>query len=183
MAYRGIFTGIQNKDKYIGDATKVTFRSIWERNTFRWLDQNPKVLKWCSEEIAIPYICETDNMPHHYFPDLYVELDDGVKLLVEIKPAEQIVPPLPRKKTKKFIMEVMTFAKNKSKWLAASKFAADNDMEFVLWTENTLRGMGISITATLTEKKVVRAERKLLPNSKYNPKNRKKKIARPKRRS
>lgn len=182
MAYRGAWTGMVNKEKYLGSG-QIIFRSIWERNTFKWLDENPKILKWSSEEIAIPYICETDNRPHHYFPDLYVELENGVNLLVEIKPYEQTTPPKPRKKTKKFISEVMTYAKNKSKWIAANKFAADNGMQFVIWTEKELKSFGIPTTSTFTEKKVARSERKLLPNSKYNPKNRKRRVAKPSRRS
>ena len=50
MAYKGKYK-IKNPDKYIGNPNKVVFRSLWERNAFRWCESNPKVKLWNSEEM------------------------------------------------------------------------------------------------------------------------------------
>jgi hypothetical protein len=39
----------------------------------------------------------------------------------------------------------MTFAKNKSKWLAAHKYAKENGAEFKIWTEVVLKKLGMPI--------------------------------------
>ena len=69
MAYKGKYT-VKNKKKYAGDPTKVTYRSLWERNAFRWAESNPQVRAWNSEEVVVPYKCKTDNKLHRYFVDM-----------------------------------------------------------------------------------------------------------------
>ena len=39
----------------------------------------------------------------------------------------------------------MTYAKNTSKWEAANQYAADRGWKFEVWTENTLKRLGIKI--------------------------------------
>ena len=90
MAYKGKYTR-KNKSKYLGDPTKVIYRSLWERQTFKWCEGSPRVKKWNSEEIVIPYKCKTDNRIHRYYVDLLVELDNREIILVEIKPKKQTV--------------------------------------------------------------------------------------------
>lgn len=147
MAYRGKYT-IKNKAKYVGDPDKVVYRSMWERQVFRWLEANPDVVEWNSEEIVIPYTCATDNKRHRYFIDIYFKLTNGKRYLVEIKPDKETKPPkTPKKRTKRYITESLTYVKNQSKWKAASEFAADNGVEFQVWTENTLKALGIKVLA------------------------------------
>jgi hypothetical protein len=143
MTYKGKFRP-RNRAKYFGDPDNVTYRSLWERNAFRWCDENPSVVRWNSEEVIVPYICETDGKQHRYFIDLYLEMKSGKKYLIEIKPDSQTKPPKPvKRRTKKHLNEVLTFVKNQSKWRTADQFAKHNGMEFQVWTENTLEGMGI----------------------------------------
>ena len=112
MAYKGRYK-IKNPDKYLGNPTNVIFRSLWERNTFRWCENNPKVRAWSSEEIVVPYKCKVDNKLHRYFVDLYVEMNNGQTILVEIKPKKVSLPPKqPNRKTYKFLYEVITVSKN-----------------------------------------------------------------------
>jgi hypothetical protein len=145
MAYRGKFTP-KNKDKYVGDYTNITYRSLWERNTFRWIDANNDIVKWNSEEVVIPYRCATDNKMHRYFIDLWFKTKDGKTYIIEIKPKSQTTPPKsPARRTRKYISEAMTYAKNQSKWMAATEFAKDNGITFQVWTEDTLKGLGIKI--------------------------------------
>ena len=148
MAYKGRYK-IKNPDKYLGNPTNVIFRSLWERNTFRWCENNPKVRAWSSEEIVVPYKCKVDNKLHRYFVDLYVEMNNGQTILVEIKPKKETLPPKqPKRKTKKFLNEVITFSKNQDKWEAADQYARHKGWKFQVWTEETLKNLGIKLLNT-----------------------------------
>lgn len=145
MAYSGRYT-VKNPSKYWGDPTKVFFRSLWERQVFRWLDDNPQVDKWQSEETTIPYICKTDGKRHMYYMDVKVKWGNGETFLIEIKPKNQtLAPKVQKRKTKKYIREVMTYLKNQSKWEAANSHAMRNGWKFQVWTEDTLKQLGIKL--------------------------------------
>lgn len=145
MAYRGKYTP-KNKGKYVGDPAKITYRSLWERNLMRWCDENPDVKQWGSEEVVIPYVCSTDGKRHKYFIDFAIIFKNGNKYLVEVKPDKETKPPKPpKKKTKRYISEQLTYVKNQSKWKAASEFAKDNGWSFVVWTEDHLKQLGLKI--------------------------------------
>ena len=148
MAYKGRYT-IQNKKKYLGDPSKVVYRSLWERNAFRWCENNNKVRAWSSEEIVVPYKCSVDKKLHRYFVDLYVEMTNGKTYLVEIKPKKETQPPKqPKRKTKRYINEVLTFSKNQDKWEAADQYARHKGWKFQVWTEETLKNLGIKVLNT-----------------------------------
>jgi len=145
MAYKGKFTP-KNPQKYVGDVKGIVYRSLWERNTFRWIDANANIVAWNSEEVVVPYICGTDNKVHRYFMDLWFKTSDGKTYIVEIKPKKQTQPPKePKRKTRRYIKESLTYIKNQSKWEAASEFAANRGWHFQVWTEDTLKSMGIKI--------------------------------------
>jgi len=145
MSYRGKFSP-RNPAKYRGDVTNITYRSLWERQFFRWLDEQSFVKCWSSEETVIPYRCKTDGQIHRYFVDVKMEFTDGRVFLIEIKPQRETEPPVnPGRKTKRYITEVMTYAKNTSKWEAAREYAADRGWHFEVWTENTLKKLGIKL--------------------------------------
>ena len=144
MSYKGKYA-IKNKNKYLGDPTKVVYRSLWERQTFKWCESSPRVKKWNSEDIVIPYKCKTDNRIHRYYVDLLIELDNREIVLVEIKPKKETTPPKKRAKTKRYINEVMTYVKNTSKWEAAQQYANHKGWKFQVWTEETLKNLGIKL--------------------------------------
>lgn len=148
MAYSGRYS-VRNKNKYEGDASRVIFRSLWERQVFKWIDENPSIVKWSSEEVVIPYRCQTDNRIHRYFIDVKLVMEDGKTYLVEIKPKSQAKPPKTRRKTKKYLREVMTYAKNESKWKAANEYCADRGWKFLVWTEDHLKELGIKLLTPL----------------------------------
>lgn len=136
----------RNPGKYRGDADKIFYRSLWERQTFRWLDENPQVVTWQSEEKIIPYVCKTDGKYHRYFVDLMVTFINGETHLIEIKPKKQTLPPKqPSVKSRKYIFEVMTYAKNISKWEAATEYCEKHGYKFTIWTEDELKGLGIKL--------------------------------------
>jgi|TARA_B110001454_G_C12298963_1_gene258643 hypothetical protein len=144
MSYKGRYK-IKKPEKYLGDYSKVIYRSLWERQAFKWCENNPKVKAWNSEEVVIPYKCKTDNRLHRYFVDLLIEMDNGRIILVEIKPKSQTLPPKQKRKTKKYINEVTQFVKNQSKWEAANTFAEHKGWKFQIWTEDTLSNLGIKL--------------------------------------
>ena len=145
MAYSGRYP-VANPQKYDGDSTKVYYRSLWERQVFKWCESNPQVIRWSSEETVIPYKCKTDNRIHRYFVDVKIKLESGETYLVEIKPKkETIAPTKPSRQTKKYVKEVMTYVKNQSKWEAAEEYCMQRGWKFVVWTEDTLKSLGIKL--------------------------------------
>ena len=85
MTYSGTYK-IKHKSKYKGDVSNVVYRSMWEKYVFMWLDSNPDVKYWSSEETVIPYYYEYDKRYHKYFVDIKVTYKDGNTSIIEIKP-------------------------------------------------------------------------------------------------
>ncbi len=142
--YKGFYR-VKNPAKYEGDFKNVIYRSHWEMQVFRWCDTNDQVLKWSSEEIVVPYWYPLDKKYHRYFVDVKFSTKDGT-FLVEIKPKSQTVQPKkPSRQTKRFLEEARTYVKNQCKWKAADEFAKDKGWQFVIWTEDTIKSLGIRI--------------------------------------
>lgn len=142
MAYSGRFSP-KNPKKYAGDPTNIIWRSLWEYKVMKYLDENPSVIEWKSEEIAIPYISPVDGKRHRYFPDFIVRVKraDGSihTMMLEVKPKAQTVEPkVQKKRTKRYITEVMTWGVNSAKWSAAREYCLDKGWEFKLITEDNL---------------------------------------------
>lgn len=140
--YKGRFSP-KNPEKYKGDPTNIIYRSLWERKVMVYLDENPNVIEWNSEEIIIPYISPVDNRPHRYFPDFWVRArsKDGLTktMLLEVKPKAQTKEPKKKSKvTKKYITEVMTWGVNQAKWKYAQEYCLDRGWEFKILTEDEL---------------------------------------------
>jgi len=133
-----------NPQKYVGDVSNIVYRSSYELKAFRWCDFTPSILEWSSESIVIKYFDPTTQKIRRYFPDLYLRLEEKTgevkRYIVEIKPKRQTLPPnpSPRKKTRTYLTEVKTYAKNEAKWTAARNFCLDNGLEFKLVTEEEL---------------------------------------------
>ena len=108
-----------------------------------WLDRNPDVISWQSEELIIPYVSPADSRWHRYFPDFVVKVrtkEGQLKTMVlEVKPDKQTKPPEVKKRiTKQYISEVTTWGVNQAKWKAAQEFCADRGWEFKIITEHHL---------------------------------------------
>lgn len=132
----------QNPKKYRGDANKIIYRSSWEVRVMKWLDDNPNVIWWASEELPIPYKSPIDQKIHRYFPDFIVRLKQrGGKektLILEIKPESQTKEPVRKRKTARFIQEAATYAINQEKWRAADLFCKEHGWQFRVLTEKDL---------------------------------------------
>ena len=138
MAYRGKYQP-KNPKKYSGNILNVVYRSLLERRFMVWLDKNPMVKEWSSEEVIIKYISPLDNRIHRYFPDFvvkYMNKNNEIKnLLIEIKPLSQTKAPKKTKKQKRYLNECMTWSVNSAKWEYARNWCAVNNYEFQIWTE------------------------------------------------
>jgi hypothetical protein len=144
MAYSGRYNP-KNKSKYMGDPTKITYRSLWERKCMLIFDENPNVTKWASEELAIPYMSPVDRKKHKYYPDFIVEMKnkEGVveTLMIEVKPKKQTEPPKkPKRQTKRFLNEAKTYLTNQAKWDAANAFCERKGWRFKILTEKEIFG-------------------------------------------
>lgn len=134
----------RHPEKYAGDVNNIIARSSWETRFFNWCDLNESVVRYSSEEVVIPYLCESDNKPHRYFPDLMMQVktkNGNMKTyMVEIKPECEMKPPLPPKnpKSKSYIDAVLTYVKNQSKWKAARAWCAEKGIEFIVLNEYDL---------------------------------------------
>ena len=142
MSYKGRFRP-KNHKKYLGDFREVIYRSSWELKFMQYCDSNKSIVKWSSEEIVIPYRSPVDNRVHRYFPDFYVKYRDVKgnyqEKVIEIKPAKQVKEPkVQKRRTKKYVTEVFTYATNRAKWEAAEDFCKDRRWQFQILTEKEL---------------------------------------------
>ena len=142
MAYSGQFKP-SNPQKYVGDYRNIIYRSSWEARLMSWLDKNPNIISWASEEIIIPYVSPVDGMWHRYFPDFVVKIKDKngtlKTMMLEVKPKKQTKPPeQQRRVTKRYITEVATWGVNQAKWKAANEYCLDRGWEFKIITEEHL---------------------------------------------
>ena len=145
MAYSGKYK-LTRPEKYIGNPNKIRYLSLWEKQVMKFLENCVNVVHW-SSEVPIEYVCRTDGQIHKYLVDFYIELDDGKRLMVEVKPHKQTQEPkMGTRKTRKYMNECFIYAKNISKWDAARALCKDTGMEFQIWTEYYLKNeLGLKI--------------------------------------
>jgi len=140
-SHKGWFTP-KNPKKYNGDPNNIIYRSSWEKRVMKWLDEHPKVIWWCSEELVIPYRSPVDNKMHRYFPDFIVKMrqKDGsvMTYVLEIKPHAQTKMPTQKRRTKRYLQEAATYAVNQEKWRAADIFCKEHGWQFKVLTEKEL---------------------------------------------
>jgi hypothetical protein len=140
-SYKGKFTP-QNPKKYNGNPDNIIYRSSWELRCMKWFDDNPNIIWWSSEELAIPYYSPVDKRMHRYFPDFIIKVkrkDDTIMTyVVEVKPEAQTKKPTQKRKTKNFLRESITYVVNQMKWKAADEFCHAHGWQFEIVTEKDL---------------------------------------------
>lgn len=144
---QGYYT-LKYPDKYRGNPTNIRYLSSWELQTHRFLDNNPNILEWSSEEIAIPYYHpykkNFDGTPKitRYFPDYWVKYKNRRNQIVqeiwEVKPDKQTRPPRKSKNKKQNLYEQATYNINLAKWDACNKFCNKYGMKFRILTEKDI---------------------------------------------
>lgn len=130
-------------EKYQGDVNNIVYRSSWELKAFIWFDSNSSILKWASEELVIPYWSPADQRMRRYFPDFVIQYKTNTgtvdTAVVEVKPHAQCsLPKVPKRQTKRYLNEVVTYTTNQAKWQAARAWCADKGWKFVILTEYEL---------------------------------------------
>jgi hypothetical protein len=143
MSYKGKFKP-KNPSKYKGDPTTIIYRSRWELKLMNYLDNNPEIVSWSSEELTIPYVSPLDNRIHKYYPDFVVKKrvdgsDKTETMVIEVKPYKETTEPKKQDKmSKSYLYEVKTWGINSSKWKSAKEFCEDRKWKFVILTEHEL---------------------------------------------
>ena len=141
QTYKGLFRP-KNPKKYKGDSTNIVYRSSWERKVMGWLDGNPNVIWWASEELPIPYLSPVDKKMHRYFPDFIVRIKrkagQETTMILEVKPDAQTRMPTQTRKTKRYLIEAATYAVNQEKWRAADLFCKEHGWVFKVITEKDI---------------------------------------------
>ena len=110
----------------------IIFRSSLEKKFVIWCESNKDVYRWGSECVQVPYYDPRDETQHTYNPDFFIEMTDGRKIAIEIKPSSQTVPP------KHPVCDDYawnTYIKNRLKWDAAVKFFSERGIKFLIVTE------------------------------------------------
>ncbi len=129
---RGFYTPInedkyrQPHDKHMNSSIIPEYRSSWELQFMKYLDQSDRISWWSTESVAIPYISPKDNLPHRYYCDFFFVTVDNVKNLVEIKPAKQCNDPV-----------------NIAKWDQAKRYCDKIGAVFSVVTEHELKLWGL----------------------------------------
>lgn len=143
------FYKIINKEKYVGN-NKPFFRSSWESRVMSFFDLNTNVVAWSSERVVVPYklpaTIDGTGKVRRYFVDFYCEIKDNEgrikKFLVEVKPKAQGKPPKqPKRITKSYKSQCMTFMVNQFKWESAKKYCEKKGYKFIVLTEDEIYNM------------------------------------------
>jgi hypothetical protein len=123
--------------KYYGERP-IIYRSSWEYKYMISLERNPKVEKWSSEKIIIPYYMNEKidgkvvRKKHNYHTDFIVHMKDGNIFVIEIKPKIH---------TPRYNHQIKTDPvayKNACKWKAALEYCKQKGFIFKVLTEDSL---------------------------------------------
>jgi hypothetical protein len=136
-----------NPAKYVGDPTKIIFRSSWEFKFLKWCDSSPTIIKYSSEPVGIHYYSPLDKRGHVYYVDFYIETigqeGEAQKWLIEVKPNKYVAPPkapdrMTNRQTANYVYAAKQFITNQAKFEAARAFASQRGLKFGIITENFL---------------------------------------------
>jgi hypothetical protein len=133
---RGKFT-LTNPGKYVGNHMP-TYRSSWEFSFMSFCDKDPRILKWASEAVKIPYKDPFTGKATIYVPDFFIQYaDKNGKMqveLIEVKPQSQTL----LEKAGKSRYNQLQWAKNQAKWRSAQVWCSKQGIKFRILTENDL---------------------------------------------
>jgi hypothetical protein len=126
----------RNTKKYIGKYP-IIYRSSWEREFMKFLDNSPSIINWSSESIIIPYKSPIDGKIKNYVPDFFVKyIDRKGKIkaeIIEIKPKSETLLSEARSKKDQIALYI-----NAEKWKNAQIFCKKRGMNFRVLTEEEL---------------------------------------------
>lgn len=139
-----------NKSKYVGDLSKITYRSSWELFFMKWLDLNESIIEWGSEVVNIEYFYPLTGEKRRYYIDFYFLDKKNNKYLIEVKPEKQTLRPVkPKeitgKKNDRYQKELHEYMVNIAKWDRARDVSLKDGFKFLIVTETTLKSLGMKI--------------------------------------
>ena len=115
-----------------------TYRSSWEWTFMHFCDKDPRILKWASEAVKIPYKDPFTGKPTVYVPDFFIQYADKNGMmkveLIEVKPQNQTV----LEKVGKSKHNQLQGAKNQVKWRAATIWCSKQGIKFRVLNEQDL---------------------------------------------
>ena len=141
---QGIFP-IKDCKKYFGTGP-IIYRSSWEYKFCVWAEKSPDVVRWSSESIEISYWNKYDGKYSNYYPDFFIELSNGKKFVIEVKPRKDIIKPTkPKTKSKKayknYNYSLEQYIKNMCKFQAAIKYCKNRGFEFKIVDESWFKSL------------------------------------------
>lgn len=108
-------------------AGECKFRSSWEEKYMHYLDTNPDVSTWSYEKLTIEYVSnKRTGKVRKYYPDFYIELKTGEKLVIEIKQKRKLDNAVVKKKS-----------------AAAERWCLMHGASYKIITELDLKDMGL----------------------------------------
>lgn len=97
------------------------YASSYERTAYEKLENDENVSSYDRAKVAIKYIRPDDHRFHRYVPDILVEMKDGNKMLIEIKPTSMLED------------EII-----KAKIEAGNLYCLKKGWQFAVWSEKDL---------------------------------------------
>jgi hypothetical protein len=143
--YKQGYYKLVNPEKYLGDPTKIIFRSSWEKRFATYCDHEERIIAWSSEPLKIPYLDPVSGETKSYNPDFYVRLktvEGFQEFLVEVKPSRQLQVPnkpsgrITEKKMVSYNNAMKTYIVNLAKFKAARDYSHGRGWEFIVVTES-----------------------------------------------
>lgn len=137
---------VKRHDGLPNDVNHIVYRSRWELVLMKKFDESPDVIEWGNEPFPIPYADPTRPRRRcNYWVDFYVKFKrkDGEDVwLIEVKPdSQKKLPQKKKKRTRRYVAESLTYARNVGKWAAAEAFCQLKGWTFKILTEKDL-GLG-----------------------------------------
>lgn len=112
-AKHGWFYSVKNKKK-------LWYRSSYELQAYKILEQLAKVVKYETEPFYIPY--RFQGIEKNYVPDILVTYDDGTQELIEVMSTWQLEDVV-----------------RQAKFVAARKYCDEQGLKFSVWTEENIK--------------------------------------------
>ncbi len=144
--YKQGYYNLVNLAKYIGDPSKIIFRSSWEKKFATYCDSTERIVAWSSEPLQIPYMHPIDREMKPYNVDFYVKLKTGETtysdFLVEVKPSRQLIQPVypkgrvTEKRILAYTEQMKMYLINVAKFSAAKAYAEGRGWQFIVVTES-----------------------------------------------
>lgn len=115
------FNNKTGKEYSIKAGRYITYLSSWEREFIRFIDSSKEVHKIMNSRLPIRYFNPEKGKECFYFPDFYLELDDKILVVIEIKPA------------KLYYDNIVSIKRD-----VAKKYCEENNMYYITLTEYDL---------------------------------------------